>query len=137
MTSMTDKPIRKRLALALLVAFVMAGAVLLIAKTFGVTSPYIVKPVSSRVAGEPFAKEYVFDSEARTLTVFSQSDLVVIADPGESFLYEAIWLARVGEESRYPGLMEFTFKLSKYADAKHIHGVLEKKPARIVSATEW
>lgn len=117
---------------ALVFAVAVGGMAVLGWKAFSVTDPYVVPPRSSSPA--PAGAQAGYAVTGRTLTVTSARDVVVVADPGESFKYLPLWIIeRPGQDG---ALTTREYELSPYTPAEKIHPPGEAAPEEIREAAE-
>jgi len=61
----------------------------------------------------------------------SNSEVVVVADPGESFQHEVIWLVEKPSSGTTAPLKEFRCELPKFATESQIRAIGTPVPAKI------
>jgi hypothetical protein len=122
-----------------LVAILLTGA-LVLWKINDATAIYAIKPTVVLQVSSDTAVGHTVDIAKRTLSVVSQREVVVIADPGASFQHEVLWLVEV---PRFDGSSDkrlYRFETPKFAVAQHIHPIgaaLAPNIAKFASNGDW
>lgn len=117
-------------AIALSLA-VLVGVAALVWEAFTITDPYLVKPLSSSPAPAGASVGHSVTSGSRTLCVVSSNDVVVVSDPGVSFLYEVVWLVERPKKGGTHTLTEFRCELPQYAVADQINPLGSQIPPKV------
>lgn len=122
------------------VSVIMASAIIAITsfvfmvnkKISSSTEIYKISPTSIKPSSKKTATNYSFDPKSQELIISSDNDVIVIADPGESFSYVAIWIVELPNIKSLGGTKEFNFKLTEFSSERHIHGPKEQRPEKII-----
>ena len=96
-----------------------------------VTDPYRVEPLTSSPASGGATVGYSVNSSTGTLSIVSSGEVVAVADPGESFRHEVIWLVEKPSSGTDIPLKEFRCELPKFATESQIRPIGTPVPARI------
>ena len=126
------------MVLVLIGLLVVSGAVFGINKILGVTDPYIIESLSVSPAAPDAEIGYSIDDNV--LSVVSSYDVVCVADPGISFLYEVVWLVPLPPATTVQELRVHKYGLPKFADPDHINGLDAEIPAdiaEVASNNKW
>ena len=125
----------------IILALIVATAIgYVIYQSVSVTEPYIISPISTLPAPEGSTIGHTIDIDTRTLRVCSSNAVVVVADPGVSFLYEVLWIVAMPRAERLDNLVEYTYKLPEYAKAEHINPLGSEIPddiAKVAAGCQW
>jgi len=119
------------IASVVLVLAALVGVATLAWKSFAVTDPYLVKPLTSFPAPVGASVGHSVASGSRTLSIVSSNDVVVVADPGASFRYEVVWLVERSRKDGAHTLMEFKCQLPQYAALGPINPLGSQIPPKI------
>ena len=110
---------------------VLVGVTALAWEVLTVTDPYRVEPLTSSAAPSSASVGYSVSNGSRILSIVSSGDVVVVADPGESFRYEVIWLVEQPRKDGSHNLKEFRCDLPEYAVLDQIRPLSTPVPAKI------
>lgn len=109
---------------------VLVGFSALAWKAFTITDPYLVKPLKCAPAPVGATVGDSITSGSHSLSVISSNDVVVVVDPGVSFLYEVVWLVERPRRDGKHTLLEFKCELPQHAEG-HIKPLGSHIPAKI------
>ena len=109
----------------------LVGVTALAWEVLTVSDPYRVEPLTSSPASVGATAGHSVDSSTRTLSIVSSGEVVVVADPGESFRYEVIWLVEKPCAGTAHLLKEFCCKLPEFATESQIRPMGTPVPAKI------
>jgi hypothetical protein len=98
---------------------------------FDPTAPYVVRPTTVSSADTTAQVGSVFDSATHTLSVVSDTPVVVVADPGKSFKYEVVWVVADPRPNQAVRRCNYRFALSEYAKAEHVNPLGTALPPEI------
>jgi hypothetical protein len=120
-----------KIVLFILSAALLAGTLVLGWKALTVTDPYIVEPMATSPARAGATVGHALEPTSRILSIVSNTDVVVVADPGASFRHEVLWLVERPGKTGERRLMEYKYKLKQHAVADHIHPIGAQVPLKI------
>jgi hypothetical protein len=126
----------------LTVAGITVAVVAMAAASFGawklltVTDPYRVEPITASPAPTGAKVGYTVKMDTRTISIVSSNQVVVVADPGTSFRYEALWLIERPRKDGSASLIEYACKLPEFAAVDNIHPPTAQPPPKIQKASE-
>ena len=109
----------------------LVGVTALAWEALTVTDPYRVAPLTSYPASPGATVGHSVNSSTRILSVVSSGEVVVVADPGESFRYEVVWLVEKPTAGSARALKEFRCNLPEFATESQIRPLGTPVPARI------
>jgi hypothetical protein len=121
-------------------AAIIVTVVLVFWKMNAATTPYAIKPTAVLEASKDATVGHTVDIAKRALLVISQSDVVVVADPGASFQHEVLWLVPVPRTDGSSDKRLYRFETPQFAAAEHIHPIgtpLAPDIAKFASDGHW
>jgi hypothetical protein len=96
--------------------------------------------VTSSPAPAGASAGYSVGSGTYTLSIVSNNDVVVVADPGASFQHEIVWLVERPRKSGSHTLMEFKCELPQCAAAgqiKPLGSPIPRKIQQVADGAQW
>jgi hypothetical protein len=129
---------KKTVSIAL-AAVIFTGA-LVLWKISAATAPYAIRPSSVLVVSKDATVGHTVDLAKRALSVISQRDVVVVADPGASFLHEVLWLVEVPRSDGSSDKKLYSFETPKFIATEHIYPIgapLAPDIAKFAGDSRW
>ncbi|HEY5754028.1 MAG TPA: hypothetical protein VIT21_12825 [Chthoniobacterales bacterium] len=110
---------KKLIGFNVLAAIVAVGAYVTYC-ALSITDPYVVEASEIRLVPHEVEEGFRVDIEHRVLSVVSDKEIVLVADPGFSFHHEVLWLVEKPRKASSTESREFRFELPEYAKVDQI-----------------
>jgi hypothetical protein len=126
--------------LSIAAAAVLLTGALVLWKMGAATAPYAIRPIAVLAVSNDAVVGHTVDLAKRSLSVVSQREVVVVADPGASFQHEVLWLVEVPRSDGSSDKRLYRFETPKFAVAQHIHPIgaaLAPNIAKFASNGHW